>query len=86
MTTALPDAPITTTGEVALPVTSGAMLRMLSELTEPPQTYSTPRDNGHPVRRESFRPRRRELWLMWSATGSLALASAALVAGVVLVR
>jgi hypothetical protein len=86
MTTALPDAPITTTGEVALPVTSGAMLRMLSELTEPPQTYATPRVHAHASRRETFRPRRHELWLLWSATGSLALASTALVVGVLFVR
>ncbi|BDZ45140.1 hypothetical protein [Naasia aerilata] len=85
MTTAPPPAPITTTGEVALPVSSGSMLRMLSEQSEPQHTYAVPRDHAHSSRRDSFRPRRRgEVALLWSATGSLMLASTALVAGVLI--
>lgn len=82
MATALPPAPMTTTGEVALPVSSGSMLRMLSEQTELKNTYAVSRESS--LRRQSFRPRRRELALLWSATGTLMLASSALVAGVLI--
>ena len=75
-------APRTTTGEIALPITSEVMLGRLTQTTPTQHTPVRPASGVH--RRETFRPLRREAVLLWSATGALAFASLAFVAGVLL--
>ncbi len=85
---ALPDpsetaVPRTTTGEIALPMTSEVMLGRLAQATPTLPAPVRPASGTH--RRETFRPLRRETALLWTATGALAFASTAFVAGVLLV-
>jgi len=93
MATALPEAPITTndtaptttTGELALPITSGDMLGRLSLATA---LAPIPRHHHHEHsaathRRESFRPLKREGVLMWTATGALAAAALSIAAAII---
>jgi hypothetical protein len=85
MTTAFPDHRATVT-PVALPVSSGAMMRRLAEAAVLPERFRTRADRGRSARRETFVPLGHDLVLMWVATGLLSVAMASLVAGVLLVR
>lgn len=76
-------APRTTTGEIALPMTSEVMLGRLAQATPLHPERGRPASGAH--RRETFRPRRREAVLLWTATGTLAFACTAFVAGVLLI-
>jgi hypothetical protein len=91
MATAIPEAPITTndtaptttTGELALPITSGDMLGRLTLATA---LAPAPRHHHHDHsahRRESFRPLKREGVLMWTATSALAVAALAIAAAII---
>ncbi|WP_210479848.1 hypothetical protein [Naasia sp. SYSU D00948] len=79
MATAVPEAPTTTinataptttTGELALPITSGDMLgRLTLASSVAPAQHS--RHHAVTHRRETFRPPRRDIVLMWAATVAL---------------
>ena len=77
-------APRTTTGEIALPITSEVMLGNLTQATPTHPDHGRPASGAH--RRETFKPLRRETVLLWAATATLAFACLAFVAGVLLVR
>lgn len=80
-TTAL-EAPTTTTGELALPITSGDML---GRLTIASSTAPAPRHHhsAYAHRRETFRPLKRDIALMWTATVALTGAALAIATAIV---
>jgi hypothetical protein len=92
MATAVPEAPLseaqnmtaptTTTGELALPITSGDML---GRLTLASANASAPHHHHHAAthRRETFQPLRRDIVLMWVATGALTTTALAIAAAII---
>jgi len=75
--------PTTTTGELALPITSGDMLGRLTLATS---TASAPHHHHHhhaTHRRQTFEPLRRDIVLMWTATAALTCAALAIGAAIV---
>jgi len=74
-------APTTTTGELALPITSGDMLGRLSEAS----AHASVPDHHHHAshRRETFQPLKRDIVLMWSATGALTGTALAIAAAII---
>ncbi len=81
MATAVTEAPTTTTGELALPITSGDMLGRLSQASA-----VAPGPHHHHAathRRETFRPLKRDIVLMWTATGALTGTALAIAAAIV---
>ncbi len=91
MATAVPEAPITTndtaptttTGELALPITSGDMLGRLSLATAVAEVRHSHHHSAGTHRRETFRPLKREGVLMWTATAALAAAALSIAAAIV---
>ncbi len=74
-------APTTTTGELALPITSGDMLGRLTKAS----AVATPAPHHHAAthRRETYRPLKRDIVLMWGATSALAVAALSLAAAII---
>ncbi len=74
-------APTTTTGELALPITSGDMLGRLSKASA---VAPAPHHHHHAThRRETFRPLKRDIVLMWIATAALAGAAVAIALAII---
>ncbi len=74
-------APTTTTGELALPITSGDMLTRLSKASA---IAPAPHHHHHAThRRETFRPLKRDIVLMRVATAALASAALAIAAAII---